>query len=279
MNPCLVCGGTYRPFNIPGLVSCASCGFVSADVALSAEELKALYGRQYFQGEEYRDYIDDRLVIEKHFLSRLKKLLEFVPNPQNKSIFEIGSAYGFFLAVAQKYFATVEGVDISTDAVMFARQELHLPVAEADFLDYTPSRSVDVACLWDTVEHLESPHLYLEKLSGVMSAGGIIAITTGDVGSAVARMRGRHWRQIHPPTHLHYFSKQTLTDLLTRHGFRVCYSGSDGQYRSLATIAYVILMIKHRQPSVYDALKRTGILRFSVYLNLFDIMYLIARKQ
>jgi len=279
LKPCLVCGSDYRPFNIPGLVSCTSCGFVSADVALSNAELKALYSRQYFQGEEYRDYIDDRPVIEKHFRGRLKKLLEFVPDPGSKSLFEIGSAYGFFLAVAREYFANVEGVDISTDAISYATQELHLPAAEADFLDYTPSYPIDVACLWDTVEHLESPHLYVEKLSRIMPTGGIIAITTGDMGSTVARMRGRHWRQIHPPTHLHYFSKQTVTDLLKRHGFRVCYSGSDGQYRSLATIAYVILMIKHHQPAIYETLKRTGILRFSLYLNLFDIMFIIARKQ
>jgi len=246
---------------------------------LPLDQLKALYSSPYFNGEEYRNYVDDRLVIEKHFRARIKRLLEFVPNPGSKNLFEIGSAYGFFLSVARNYFANVEGVDISADATAYAQQELRLPVAEADFLDYVPRHRIDVACLWDTVEHLESPLLYIERLAGMMSSGGTIAITTGDIGSFVARLRAHRWRQIHPPTHLHYFSKRTLAKLLERHGFQVRYCGSDGQYRSLATIAYVILMIKRQQPRIYEALKRTGILRFSLYLNLYDIMYVIAQKQ
>jgi hypothetical protein len=38
----------------------------------------------------------------------------------------------------------------------------------------------------------------------------------------------------------------------------------------------VVLLIKHKQPAIYNALKRTGLLKLVVYLNLFDIMYLIA---
>ena len=55
-------------------------------------------------------------------------------------------------------------------------------------------------------------------------------MTTGDIGSLMARWRGARWRQIHPPTHLHYFSKLTLAQLLERHGFTVAYAGYDGMY-------------------------------------------------
>lgn len=277
MDNCILCGVAYGDCNIPGLVKCISCGFVSANLSLTTDELKQIYSRQYFQGEEYADYIADRQVIERHFRTRLNTLLRFVSEPAMKHLLEIGCAYGFFLNVASAIFAAVEGIDISTDAISFARTQ-NLPVSEQDFLDYAPRYPPDVICMWDTIEHLDRPVAYIDKAAQLLPTGGVLAITTGDIGSFVARVRGARWRQIHPPSHLHYFAKRNLTDFLERRGFAVRYAGSDGQLRSLDTIAYVVLMIKHHQPALYKTLKRTGLLKFAIYLNLFDIMYLIAEK-
>src|SRR5262249_31930889 len=62
MNPisCLVCGGSYGPSSLPGLLRCASCTYMTADVALSQQELEALYSSKYFAGEEYKDYVGER---------------------------------------------------------------------------------------------------------------------------------------------------------------------------------------------------------------------------
>ena len=276
---CIVCGGACGPFNIRGLLSCRNCGFVSADVQLSREELELLYSAKYFAGEEYKDYLAERRLIEKQFRLRLSTLLRYVSGAADKNLFEIGSAYGFFLSVARERFRSVEGIDISRDAAAHARDTLGLPVSAGEFLDYEIKDRIDVACLWDTVEHLEAPHRYFEKLAANMQKGGILAVTTGDIGSLVARIRGAKWRQIHPPTHLHYFSRDTLTKLLRNHGFTVRYCGYDGMYRSLDTIAYIILNIKHRRPGVYQRLKKAGLLNFDLYLNLYDILFIVAEKE
>jgi hypothetical protein len=193
-------------------------------------------------------------------------------------LFEIGSAYGFFLEVARARFASVQGIDISVDAATYATQTLNLPVHAGDFLDYDLALAPDVLCLWDTVEHLQHPDRYLRKAAAHMKPGAIIAITTGDIGSLLARWRGEKWRQIHPPTHLHYFSKATLRRLLERNGFEIRYSGYDGVYRSMDTVAYIVLNIKHQWPRLYSALKKTGLLNWNFYLNMYDIMFLIAQK-
>lgn len=277
-NACLVCGGAYGPSKLPGLLQCQSCSFVTADLKLSPKELENLYDQTYFAGQEYKDYLGERALIEKHFRVRLRKLLRYFPDAGQKRLFEIGSAYGFFLTVARGSFASIEGIDISRDAVAYAAETLGLPVHAGDFLDYPVRHHLDVVCLWDTIEHLSAPHLYIEKAAAHMNAGGIIAITTGDIGSVVARLRGPRWRQIHPPTHLHYFSKATLAQLLLKYGFRLRYCGWEGMYRSLDTIAYIILNIKHKQPKLYSVLKKTGVLHFDLYLNLYDILFIVAEK-
>lgn len=252
---------------------------MTANVHTSPDQLRLLYTSKYFAGEEYRDYLAERSLFERHFRLRLRTLLRYVPDSRNKRLLEIGSAYGFFLSVAQEHFKSVEGIDISSDAVKYSVEELGLRATTGDFLDYPLNHPLDVVCMWDTIEHVQHPHLYVERASAHMNKGGVIAITTGDIASTVAQLRGAKWRQIHPPTHLHYFSKATLTRLLDRCGFTVCYSGSDGVYRSLDTIAHIILNVKHKQPKVYHAMRRTGLLGFAFYLNLYDIMFVVAVRR
>jgi 2-polyprenyl-3-methyl-5-hydroxy-6-metoxy-1,4-benzoquinol methylase len=248
-------------------------------VTLTEEELRSLYAERYFNGAEYADYLADRDTIEKQFRIRLRQLLKFVPERRRAALFEIGCAYGFFLNVARSTFGNVSGIDISEPATHWARTELNLPVLTGDFSNHSFTNTPDVVCMWDTIEHLARPDLYLERLAGVMKPGAILAITTGDIGSTVAKLRGKRWRQIHPPTHLHYFSKHTLATLLASYGFNIRYSGSDGMYRSLDTMAYIVLKQKHSLHWLYSILKRTGVLEYDAYLNLGDIMFVVAEKR
>jgi SAM-dependent methyltransferase len=251
---------------------------VSADIQLSHDELAKLYSHRYFAGEEYRDYVGERSLIERQFRARLERLLKFVPSPRTKRLFEVGAAYGFFLAVARDAFQRVEGIDIAADAAAMARETFGLPVAGGDFLGHAVDTPVDVVCLWDTIEHLARPDLYVEKAATILNRGGVIALTTGDIGSLVARVRGARWRQIHPPTHLHYFSKSTLTRLLERSGFRIRYLGHEGMTRSVDTMAFILLGIKRRQHGLYRALKRMGVLDWNLNLNLRDILFVVAER-
>ena len=276
---CLVCGETLAESKLPGLLACNACSFTTADLTVSDAELDRLYGPDYFAGQEYMDYVAERPLISRHFQARLSRLLRYVAEPGSKRLFEIGSAYGFFLDVARQQFSSVEGIDISTAAATYAKEQLGVQVATGELLAHQMSGPVDVVCLWDTIEHLRDPHLYVEKAAAYLRRGGAIAVTTGDIGSLMARWRGARWRQIHPPTHLHYFSKLTLAQLLERHGFTIAYAGYDGMYRSVDTMAYILLNIKRSRPGIYRALKRSRVLNWNLYLNLYDIVYMIATKK
>ncbi len=276
---CPICGGTCAPSTIRGLLGCGACGFVTADVSLSRQELEQIYSAAYFRGEEYRDYVGERALLTKQFQLRLKTLLRYVPAARRQSLFEIGAAYGFFLDRARLYFDRVSGIDLSRDAAAYASEVVGVPVATGDFLEHPPQGQFDAVCMWDTIEHLAQPALYIEKIATDLRAGGILAITTGDIGSLLARWRKEKWRQIHPPSHLHYFSKRSLRLLLAKYGFDVCYEGYAGCYRSVDTIAYILLSLKRQRPGLYRKLKASGLLNWSFYSNLYDILYVIAQRR
>jgi 2-polyprenyl-3-methyl-5-hydroxy-6-metoxy-1,4-benzoquinol methylase len=275
---CLVCGGELCPSRIPGLLRCEECKFTTANLTLSEKQLRQLYTTSYFAGSEYRDYVADRSIIEKQFRLRLRRLLPFVTGARAKNLFEIGCAHGFFLEVARNAFRSVEGIDISDEAVAYARRHLGLEARSGDFLTHQFSVQPDLICLWDTIEHLSRPDLYLQKMADSFPPGGLLALTTGDLDSWLARARGSQWRQIHPPTHLHYFSRKTLSRLLRRYGFEIKFIGSEGMFRSVDTMAYIVLCLKHRLPDLYSFLRKTHLLNWDLYLNLGDIIFVIAEK-
>src|SRR6516225_7422763 len=162
---CMVCGGKFSPSRIAGLLECEECKSTTADLSIPEEDLRQLYTGRYFAGEEYRDYVADRPVIEKQFRLRLRKLLKYVQRPEEKNMFEIGCAYGFFLSVAKGLFRSVEGVDLSIEATTYASRVLMVEARSEDFLGYRFKIPPDVVCMWDTVEHGIRLNIWTARIS------------------------------------------------------------------------------------------------------------------
>ena len=235
-----------------------------------------LYRADYFTDGEYADYVGDRRVIERNFRPRLAELVRACPSGR---LVEVGCAYGFFLDLARRHYAAT-GFDVSGDAVAFARDRLGLDARTEDFLDASlAAGSVDVVAMWDIIEHLVQPDRYVARAAEVLRPGGLLALTTGDIGSAMARWRGDRWRLIHPPTHLHYFTRSSLTALLTRAGFSVVSVRYPAIYRSLRQIARGVLVSgRRRGDRLYAAVAGWRALDWAVPLNTRDIMAVVARR-
>ena len=274
---CILCGrDAANHFLYPGILQCPSCSFVFADTQLSAEDLQKLYQRNYFFGNEYLNYLEDKPALQKNFKARIQTLLQ---HSFGGNLFEIGCAYGFFLELAQRHWK-VAGCDISAPACEAARRQGY-NVTCGDFLNLPlKEEQCDVVALWDTIEHLARPDLYIQKASAILRPGGILCATTGDIGSAMARMRKHRWRLIHPPTHLYYFDRKSIERLMNKNGLEIIHFEHCGYSRSVQQILYSLLVLNRETPlrkKLYKILK--PLFGFSVYINLYDIMFVIARKK
>ena len=107
----------------------------------------------------------------------------------------------------------------------------------------------------------------------------MLALTTNDVDSRIARLRGEKWRQIHPPTHLFYFSAETLARAVEQAGLQALDVSYVGYTRGYKSMAYGVFALRNpRFAWMYDVLTLGGRVDFPVYLNLYDIMMFAARK-
>jgi len=277
---CIICDQNKFSQLYEILRKCNACGHVYAQINIPKDELFKFYDRKYFFGDEYSDYVADKKVTQINFKKRFSTLSKFIRPGKQLNLLEIGCAYGFYLDVVKNHFHTVTGIDINEDGVRFAQDKLNLNAIHADLLDYDMSKSkYDVVCMWDTIEHLNNPQLYINKLSQNMDKGSILTFTTMDIASLNARFRKDRWRMIHPPTHIHYFSRKTAAMLLDKYGFDVVYSKYHGYYKSVDHVAYNLFVLRNNCPSVYKILKALGLTRLNIYMELFDIMHIVAVKR
>lgn len=280
LEHCVVCDGTVSEPWLEKLRRCSGCGHIYADMSMFEFDPREWYKGDFFKGGAYCDYKADKKTIQKNFRARLKKLWKFVDNASSASLLEIGCAYGFFLEVAQEHFKQVEGIDVTSEGIAHAKSESGLNVTLNDFLEHDyEGRRFEVVCLWDTIEHLMRPDLFLEKVSRISNPDALLAITTGDIDSFNARFWKGKWRLILPPTHIHYFSRKTLVSLVGKYGYEIVDMSHCGFYRSANNVAYTLLALKGRFEGLYRFLKKVGLLNFSFYFNQYDIMYAIARKK
>jgi SAM-dependent methyltransferase len=274
---CELCGGA-GPAEAwcaeKGVVECRACGLVYYDPAAKPQP-PAAYDAGYFLGGEYLDYGRDKAVLQRNFDDRIAYLRTLAPGGR---LLEIGSAYGFFLERA-KAFWSVRGLYISEDAARHGRETLGLDVAHGEFLNLPDEPAAyDLICLWDTIEHLEHPVRTIKKAAKWLKPGGHLVLTTGDVDSWVARIRKGAWRQVHPPTHLYYFSPATLRRAFEDAGLEMTASSHIGHRRDLISMVHgLCLRGGPWAKKLADKLPFRGS-SVSVNLNLFDITMATARK-
>jgi SAM-dependent methyltransferase len=281
-HPCIVCGAGSWITLYRGLVRCQACEFVRAADLPSAEALADLYGADYFQGDEYVDYLGDREVHRFNFRRRLERITAVAGRLE--SVYEIGCAYGLWLQLVVERGIRAAGIDISAAAVRHAREALKLDASAGAFEEAPIAPGAFQAyCMWDTLEHLAHPERLVARIAELLPAGGWFFATTGDIGSSTARRQGQDWRMIHPPTHLQYFSRATVSRFLARHGLHTAHVESEPMARSLhGTLGGLRLFgrgplraaARLASAIVPDAVARR--VRFT--LDLGDIMLVCARK-
>jgi SAM-dependent methyltransferase len=261
-----------RVFTVKGfsIARCPGCKLLWTDTS-PGFDTNSIYSEEYFQGgvpDGYSDYLGSEKLLAREFDARL----EFVRSFQSGGkLFEIGCATGGFLRQAKEYFEA-KGTDVSEFAIQAAREK-GLDVRCGEFeASQVDAASYDVFVLFDTIEHLPDPIDTLRKVSECLRPGGVVFLTTGDSASLTARVCGSRWRLMTPPQHLWFFSRQSLTELLSDLGFEVLRVSYPWRLVPLQLIWYQLFRGGAKPlPKWFDSL--------AIPANLFDSMMVVARKR
>jgi SAM-dependent methyltransferase len=200
------------------IVRCSACGHMQLDRMPPDGDLE-----QAYTDAASDDYVDEEAGQRETARRALDRIEAFAPNPSDRprALVDLGCWVGFLLAEAGNRGWRAVGVEPSTFAAEYAREELGVEVLQDDlFTAPLPDGEFDALVLGDVIEHLIRPGEALDRAATLLAPSGVAWLTLPDAGSRVARSLGRRWWSV-IPTHVQYFTRTSIGKLLLRHGWEV----------------------------------------------------------
>lgn len=223
MTPCRLCtqGPTEARYTIGGytILTCARCDGAFVEPLPDAAALWSYYDREYYEGGtkvSYGSYALGEPAARKEFRRLLQRL---APRTAEGWIVDIGCAYGYLLSELGDRRSV--GVEVSFEAARQARKRgVRVVVATSDRLPIASGIASELFML-DTIEHVPNPLETLREARRVARRGARLILTTGDRGSLLARISGKRWRLLTPPSHLSFFTAAAVEESFARTRFRI----------------------------------------------------------
>lgn len=299
IEPCAFCARTSArvkyDLGTHQIVKCQDCGLMWLHPFPTLADTKQVYADlSYFQNPAfydvshgnlygYVDYIAERV----NKLRAARPIAEFLRARHRQSaaaaprLLDVGCGLGYFLDAAHDAGFQVMGVEFNQGAVRTMREKYAFPVYEGSLEALPPSETAfDVITMFDVIEHLHDPFSDLQEIYRRLRPGGGVAISTMDSESFTSRLLGTRledFRRIRE--HLYFFSRDTLTKVLERSGFRVYRIASYGHTFELAFLMERMRIINR---PVFGAAKwiveHLGIGHWQISINPHTKMIVYAQK-
>ena len=157
------------------------------------------------------------------------------------TLLDIGCGEGFFLFNASEAGYTTKGIELSQCAVSYARKEFGLDIESRPFEESQyPENFFDAVTLWQVLEHVPYPLAMLRKVRSILKPGGVVAVSTPNIGGVPARILGKRWWNIRRG-HINQFTTETLRSVLENAGLKKVSSASYWECISLSMLLIPVL--------------------------------------
>ncbi len=281
---CILCHeekSIHPPFIKNGyrIVKCNTCSLIYTNELPQEPELAHIYSAEYYGGGS--KYAGEHSASILNSSNNVKELLA-LPEIRRDTWLDVGCAIGDFIAAAQKDVSQLYGVEVSTFAAAQARirglKNIYSgTLFEANF----SSEQFDLVSLWDVIEHVTDPLAVLQESNRILKPGGYLALSTGDIGSFMARLMGKYWHLMTPQQHLYFFTAETMRSILEKTGFGNVIFRYKGK-----RVALDFMFRKLTQtivPGMSDVVLRLSnglrLGKIVPVVNLWDIMTVYTRKE
>ncbi|PJZ54163.1 class I SAM-dependent methyltransferase [Leptospira adleri] len=187
-------------------------------------EYKDSYFLDEYKNQYQKTYYEDEESLRGLARKRLEMIGRF-QNPKDSSLFELGSAAGFFLDEARKKGYRVSGLEISPAEVEYSRKTLGLDVLCASFLEENVLKgaSFDAVAAFFVVEHFPDADFVFEKLTGLVKPGGFLFLGLPSLNGPTFQTNPEEWFRTHPKDHFWDYSPASLKKMLKGYGFTTEY--------------------------------------------------------
>jgi 2-polyprenyl-3-methyl-5-hydroxy-6-metoxy-1,4-benzoquinol methylase len=200
------------------IVSCPSCSCVYVHPVPDLDELESIYD-DYLATDKYIKKLGKKVFTSKYKISRLKKYL----NDNQKKFLDVGCNIGATVKAAQVRGFVSTGIDLDQTSIAKA-QELFVncEFKVCSTFDLVESgRKFDFIFCSEVIEHVPFSQQFVLSLADLLEPGGLLYLSTPDIGHSRVPHNLLNWKEIKPPEHIVFFNKKSMRILLEKHGFEI----------------------------------------------------------
>jgi len=200
------------------ILGCNDCGLLFADPMPTPAELDEIYAEYGVN----RKNIPRRDVKVRRWKRRLASVRLFAPRGRS---LDIGCNTGFAAEAARQAGYQAHGIDLGRESIDIARELFpQCTFEETTAEDYAARiEPFELVTCSEVIEHLTELDSFAEALQRLVRPGGVLYLTTPDVGHWLVPRDKLAFKDLGPPHHLIYFGKPQMRRLLESHGFRVLF--------------------------------------------------------
>lgn len=238
--PCPACGNSNSEFIFRKMgfdyEVCSDCGTLFVNPRPAVEAFNNYYtdspSVRFWATNFYRETEKNR---REHLIKPKAAMVQSIINKygiksqKQSCILDIGAGYGVFCEELQKLYSNsmkVIAVEPATALQVVCRDRC-IPVIPKFLEDIKETdlpfgkEGVIAAVSFELLEHLHNPDSFIENCYNILCNGGILILTSLNWHGFDLQVLQKKSNSIHPPHHINFFTTESISILLERHGFNV----------------------------------------------------------
>ena len=206
------------------IVKCEKCGHVQIYPLPSVEGDKEFYDNDT-QSKNVNGILDIKSIEEKsRYDTERRKRLILENADKCSKVLEIGCGYGFLVNELKTAGYTVDGIEISDSRREIAKEICQKNIFNINLMeDNIPNnmrQKYDAILLFQVLEHIINPKIFLKNIKELLSSDGIVIIEVPNLNDHLLKLCNQYNQFFWQRAHLSYFSPLILKSLFKELGFK-----------------------------------------------------------
>lgn len=202
------------------IVQCYDCGLIFTSPRPILSEMEKYYQQDNYFGRDIRN-TNDTYNDKKERVDAYNPAYHLITSRKEKgSILDIGAGTGMFLSEFKDRGWIVDGVELESHAVSYAKKQYKITLRHGDFFQFKFQKKVyDCVTLNGVLEHLHDPLSTLTAIRPLLKRDGLLVLSIPNVSGIGRTIFGKNWFPWQPPRHLYHFSPITIREMLKNAGY------------------------------------------------------------
>ncbi len=216
------------------VIQCQTCGHVQ----LLRENPKVVSTSSLSQAAERGGWdLNHFWDVEKHDTYRRISLIKRIIPPPAK-VLDIGTGFGFFVGLLTEHGYSCASTE--TNKTKLAYVPKSVTIIPPDFGNADKPLDFEIVTMFHMLEHLEEPVAFLDLLRESVKSGCRIVIEVPNRDDLLLRESRPYFEFYWQKSHLSYFNRESLADLICRGGLRSSEIFSIQRYGLLNLMSWII---------------------------------------